>query len=298
MFETIKILQCHKCQRCRTFQPIFDMKESVQLSLNQSMISILTISRYLRRTKSQINLIHCSAMQLFVPVQHKTKQLNKVKSLPTKAKAKSESFLVATWKSFARHTSIHSVHYLTENSISLMEKLLWAVAILSAFVTMAYCCILLSNRFKTSLISTVFESTNYKVSEVPFPAVHLCSQNRLNYNKTNEAVEKFFPNRSKDETETFVTFLKIMQNMDYGSYDEFEVIRQNNVTEINKLNLTEVYVFMMLDCEVFFVSCSWKKVPFNCCDLISRQITEFGICWSFNSATNVGSEHVNVRCCC
>lgn len=266
----------------------------MQLSLNQSKISISTFSKYLREITSQINSIHCLAMQLFVPVQQIAKHLNKAESLPTKVKAKSESFFVATWKSFTRNTSIHAVHYLTQSSISLMEKILWAVAILSASATMVYCCILLSNRFETSLISTVFESTNFKVWEVPFPAVHLCNHNRLDYNKTDKTVNKFFANKSKEETETFVKFLRLLQNMDYGSYDEFEVIRKDNVSEINKLNITEVYVFMMLDCESIFVSCSWKKVSFNCCDWFSLQVSEYGVCWSFNSATNIGSKQVNV----
>ena len=232
----------------------------------------------------------------FYTIDSKTKVLNHWKNQKEMKtlESKRENFVVTTWKSFCSQTSIHSMKYLTESSISLIEKLLWALAIISASAATVYSCILLSDRFRSSLTSTVFESTNYKVSEIPFAAITLCNNNRLNFNKTNEAIEKFFPNRNKHETETFVKFLNVLQNMDYGSFDEFEVIEGNDVTEMDKLNITQVYESLMHDCNIFFVSCSWRNVAFNCCDWFSMQRSEYGICWSFNSYTNVGSKFVNV----
>lgn len=245
-------------------------------------------------------------MQLAIPFQPREKQikvLNQWKNQQhlREIEPKRENFVVNTWRSFCRQTSIHAVHYLTEPSISLMEKILWALAIIFASAVTVYSCILLSDRFRSSLTSTVFESTNFKVSEIPFAAVTLCNNNRLNYNKTSDAIEKFLPNRSKVETETFVTFLNVLQNMDFGSFDEFQVIEGDDVSQMDKLNISEVYEFMMHDCEIFFVSCSWRNVAFNCCDWFSKQRSEYGICWSFNSFTNVGSKFIDVssfRHCC
>lgn len=210
------------------------------------------------------------------------------------AKKKHENFVVTTWKAFCRQTSIHAVHYLTEASITFFEKIVWAFAIILASVATVYSCLLLSDRFRSSLTSTVFESTNFKVSEIPFAAITLCNNNRLNYNKTNEAIKKFVPNATKFENETFVKFLHVLQNMDFGSFDEFGVIQDDDVTKMNKLNISEVYEFMMHECNIFFVSCSWRNVAFNCCDWFSKQRSEYGICWSFNSFTNVGSKFINV----
>lgn len=238
-------------------------------------------------------------MQLFVPVQPHEKKAKAIKqwkkqNLLKSQKKKPENFFIATWKSFTKNTSIHAVHYLTESSITLMEKVIWACAIIIASAAMVYSCILLSNRFRTSLLSTVFESTNYKVTEIPFAGVTVCNNNRLNYNKTDAAIEKFFPNKSSTETETFVKFVRILQNNEFGSFDEFVPIEDENVTEIDKLNITEIYEFMMHDCEDFFVSCQWRNTKFNCCEWFSKQRTEYGVCWSFNSYTNVGSKFVNV----
>lgn len=235
-------------------------------------------------------------MQLFIPnpslkkVAVQSKKQKKVKV----EEEKSENFFVATWKSYTRLSSIHMVHYLTEPSFNLFEKVLWAVALIIATAAMIYSCFLLSYRFQTSKTATVFESTNFKVSEVPFTALTICNNNRQDFNKTNAALEKFLPNRTEIEGETFVKFLHILQNQEFGSFDEFAVLKSDNLTTMEYLNITEVYEFMMHDCDVFFVNCWWQNKPFNCCDWFSKQRSEYGICWSFNSYSSVGSKFINV----
>lgn len=234
-------------------------------------------------------------MQLFIPHKVNEKTSEKVETNSDKECLKTENFLTSTWNAFSRNTSIHGVHYLTEPSFNLMEKFLWALSLLIAMIFMGYSCVLLSNRFQTSMLSTVFESTNFKVSEVSFPGVSICNNNRLNFSKTDEAVAIFLPNCSSSERETFVDFIHILQNMEIGSFDEFDVIVGKNLSRINKLNVTRVYEFMMHDCEEFFASCWWRNVQFKCCEWFSKQRTEYGICWSFNSFSSVGTAFVNVN---
>lgn len=88
--------------------------------------------------------------------------------------------------------------------------------------------------------------------------------------------------------------LKILQNFEFGSFDEFPSIATEDVSDLDKLNLTEIYQFMMHDCRDFFVSCWWKKTAFNCCDWFSLQRSMYGLCWSFNSFSSVGSPSINV----
>lgn len=236
-------------------------------------------------------------MQLFIPNPSLRKAAERwrkhKKSVEIEVK-KPENFFVATWKTYTRHTSIHGVHYLTESSFNFFERILWTIAIVTATAGMVYCCVLLSNRFRTGKLSTVFESTNFKVSEIPFPAITICNNNRQDYNKTEAALMRFVPNRTVSEKETFTKFLHILQNQEFGSFDEYGVIADDNLTALESLNITEVYEFMMHDCEVFFVNCWWKDKPFNCCELFSKQKSEYGICWSFNSYSSVGSKLVDV----
>lgn len=214
---------------------------------------------------------------------------------PFEVEAKKEdSFVLATWKTFSKNTSIHGVHYLTEESFHFVERVIWAFAILLALLGMFYCCLLLQQRFANSKIAIVFESTQFMVSEIPFAAVVICNNNRINYTKTDEAVEKFVANRSQAEKEVFVKFVHILQNQEFGSFDEYEVLSNESVTFMDHLNITEVYDFMMHDCDKFFVSCRFRDAEFDCCKLFSKQISMYGICWSFNSMTNAGNGFIDV----
>jgi Amiloride-sensitive sodium channel len=61
------------------------------------------------------------------------------------------------------------------------------------------------------------------------------------------------------------------------------------------LNVTQIYEFMMHDCDAFLATCWWRKVSFKCCEWFSKQRTEYGVCWSFNSFSSVGTPFVNVN---
>jgi hypothetical protein len=82
--------------------------------------------------------------------------------------------------------------------------------------------------------------------------------------------------------------------MDYGSFDEFQEIADLGYTgHLDNLNITQIYEFMMHDCESFFVECRWRKKKMKCCEIFKMQLTEYGICWSFNSLTSVDKMNLN-----
>lgn len=50
----------------------------------------------------------------------------------------------------------------------------------------------------------------------------------------------------------------------------------------------------MYDCDAHFNWCWLAYKYVNCCELFSLQITEAGICYSYNSYSSVGSKLSNV----
>jgi amiloride-sensitive sodium channel len=83
--------------------------------------------------------------------------------------------------------------------------------------------------------------------------------------------------------------------MDFGSFDEFqEIVDDGYNGSMDHLNITEIYEFMMFDCADFIVECRWRKKVFDCCKLFTKQKTEYGICWSFNSLSSEGNAGNNL----
>lgn len=69
-------------------------------------------------------------------------------------------------------------------------RLAWTVFVASAFLGAIYVSLLLSEQYNTSPLSTVVESTYYHVSEIPYPGVTICNNNRINYKKVDAAIER------------------------------------------------------------------------------------------------------------
>lgn len=61
------------------------------------------------------------------------------------------------------------------------------ILVISALIGVLYVSLLLSEKFTSSPLATVVESTIYPVSDIPYPAVTICNYNRINWHRLQEA---------------------------------------------------------------------------------------------------------------
>lgn len=104
-----------------------------------------------------------------------------------------------------------------------------------------------------------------------------------------EAEAIFLPNATEETLVTFRLLLDSMNNIEFGALDEFEQeVFDYSSPELTALNLTELYEFTMLTCsELFTGNCWWRNRYLNCCEnFFELQKSEYGICYSFNSAVH------------
>lgn len=167
------------------------------------------------------------------------------------------------------------------------NRLIWAfIVILSIFATI-YISILLANRFNSSPLQTVIESTTHPVVNIVFPAVTICNYNRIDWAKIEEAKKKFIPNATKEVEDLFVKFVSKMEIFKFGNFDSFDELEDVNLHPLDFLNISQLNEFMSHSCEAMFVNgCWWRYRTFRCCDIFVRQKSEFGFCFAFNSVVN------------
>lgn len=170
----------------------------------------------------------------------------------------------------------------------------WSILVLGAVICIVSISLQLSDKFTNSPLSTVVESTIYPVSEIAYPAVTICNKNRFNKERCQEAEGKFIPNADNETIEMFRLLITSMNQLEFGAFDEFEEEIFNFTSEqLDTLNLTEVFEFVMLSCEEIFTGrCWWRNKYLNCCeDFFYLTRSEYGLCYSFNSAvTDIGRE--------
>ena len=80
--------------------------------------------------------------------------------------------------------------------------------------------------------------------------------------------------------------MKVFNGFEYGSFDEFtEVLKEPEFDKLNHINITDLYEEVMYTCEEMFTGkCWWRNKYLNCCTIFEKQASEYGICYSFNSA--------------
>ena len=114
---------------------------------------------------------------------------------------------------------------------------------------------------------------------------------------------RILPNSTENEIKVYYAMMKILNGFEYGSFDEFaDVIKMPEFDRLNHINLTNLYEEVMYTCEEMFNSrlgnkCWWRNKYLNCCKLFEKQKSEYGACFSFNSAitTNGAAKMVNIK---
>lgn len=204
------------------------------------------------------------------------------------------SDLQSWFMNFCSNTSVHGVKFIGQTSLHWTERLFWCILVLCAILSIASVSLELSDKFSNSPLSTVVESTIYPVSEIAYPAVTICNRNRFSKERCTEAEAKFLPNADNKTLEMFRLLVSSMNFLEFGALDEFdEEIFTFSSDQLDSLNLTEIFEFAMLTCdEIFTGRCWWRNKYMNCCDdffYVTR--SEYGLCYSFNSAvTDIGRE--------
>ncbi|XP_034488709.1 pickpocket protein 19 [Drosophila innubila] len=166
-------------------------------------------------------------------------------------------------------------------------RLIWCVLLV---ISVTLCCsfyLLLSERYGAQKLQTVIDDPQYPVFFVQFPAVGVCTDNRINWSKLEEAKTEFLPaNSSVELVKGFTTLVKYMETLRFDNfkYSNSE-LEDHNFEALEFVNISSLAEFLALRCEDIIEpsSCMWRQSNFNCCEYFVLEKTEYGLCLVFNS---------------
>ena len=139
--------------------------------------------------------------------------------------------------------------------------------------------------------------TNYPISNIPFPAVTICSNNKVFRDKLRDTVDnengplKGAKQKLGLNVEDFeMTLANVLRRYIY--YDEekdieYDIQTEENINQFYMLNnysskMSEVLQSAMLSCDEMIVVCQWKGVTKSCAELFTISKSDSGFCCSFN----------------
>ncbi|TDG48727.1 hypothetical protein AWZ03_004839 [Drosophila navojoa] len=195
---------------------------------------------------------------------------------------------------YCERSTIHCVRYLYDAQLHNVERLIWGVLLVTSVTLCCSFYMLLSERYGAQKLQTVIEDSQYPVFHVQFPAVGVCTDNRVNWSKLEAAKAHFLPaNASESVVEAFVTLVKYMTLLRFENF-EFSTseMEDTNFEIVDFVSLSSLAYFLALRCEDILVpdSCYWRQTSFNCCDYFLLEKTEYGLCLVFNSELSYRSQ--------
>lgn len=178
------------------------------------------------------------------------------------------------------------IYFQYPNIFRIDGRLIWSALVITCVTLTCIAYGILAERYSAQKLQTVVENSQYPVFQIPFPAVAVCPNNRINWKRFEEAKAIFLP-PSPDENlvEVFTTFVERMESFSFGKFSSFSDMDDINLELMDGIDIYNLTYFMTMRCEEIFINgeCMWRRVPFNCCNLFIIERTELGFCFVFNS---------------
>ncbi|XP_037034912.1 pickpocket protein 19-like [Bradysia coprophila] len=194
------------------------------------------------------------------------------------------------WTRYCLNSSVHGLRYLVEPTVKANERFVWFVLISLAFCGTLYVSLLLQVRYSTNKLATVVESTMYPVASIPYPAVTICNNNRVNWDRVPSALDYFLKNGTSETIGKLTEIIIGLNSFEFSSFEHFENVVHKDVSDLDNINVTELFSRVIHSCEEMFIEpCWWRSKYVQCCGengLFVWQRSEYGICYAFNSVLN------------
>lgn len=184
--------------------------------------------------------------------------------------------------------------------LTLTLRLIWTALVITCVTLACIAYLILAERYSAKKLQTVVENSQFPVFKIPFPAVGVCTHNRINWGKFEEAKTKFLPKSAdKSVLEVFTTFVERMETLRFGHFDAFKEMQDINLEAIDSIDVSALARFLAIRCEDLMINdtCYWRKVPFQCCSRFILERTEYGNCLVFNSELSPESQVMQASVC-
>ncbi|XP_075153777.1 pickpocket protein 19-like [Haematobia irritans] len=185
---------------------------------------------------------------------------------------------------FSEKTTVHGMGRLFSRTANKYERFFWLITFSLAVFGTTYVCIVLSERFNEGNLQSIVDDTGAPVYKIPFPVITICNVNHLNWDRIQEAKDRFLPGETNNETlQMFEKVIGLYDRLEFGRFDVFSALNGHPIDLVAHINFTEVFEFMTWRCDELLNDCVWRHHDMNCCDIFLKRRSKNGICWSFNT---------------
>ncbi|CAG9102265.1 unnamed protein product [Plutella xylostella] len=189
-------------------------------------------------------------------------------------------------KEYCAESSICGLKHLVDVNIPYFERVIWAVTMVGALICSVSLVWMTFTRYYMAPLVTTQVPEGISVSEIIFPAVGICSTNRISKRAVTELAKDLLQeprNKEYNESEMMSMLLGLGQLYDLqmissatlSDPEQLHDILGDYDTKTLMRNLTPT-------CESLLLRCSWNEKAMNCSELFDFRMTMNGYCCTFN----------------
>ncbi|KAL6256269.1 hypothetical protein P5V15_012385 [Pogonomyrmex californicus] len=185
---------------------------------------------------------------------------------------------------FCSRTTLHGLRYVVDTDLHIIVRFLWLILFILSSTVASNVIYSLALRFQAAPTSIGIESMHYETSNLPFPSVTLCPNDRVDWNRALKLEPRIFRNGTdKKSFDTFREILGKLSVMSFGDFDDLDFLKNRSLHSLADINVTYVLREVMPRCDQLLSECWWRNETRDCCEIFQVQKTEYGFCYSFNS---------------
>ncbi|KAG5309983.1 PPK28 protein, partial [Acromyrmex insinuator] len=227
-----------------------------------------------------------------------------------KIKSKNNTFFIKQWmtkvskkssrlkiiskylKLYYEYSTINSFKYFADSQRPWFERILWIIihyTIISFLVFMVY---ISYYEFMTTPLVTSTETDDYKTTLLSFPAIAICSINRISRQSATELATNISKANITNQTvDEILILIMRLGNLYVYDFDVLNLTDNNHDVELDKLltiyyngtyDVTEIMKTLTPQCSMMLLKCKLHGKYTNCSTLFKFRKTPDGYCCTFN----------------
>ncbi|XP_047000469.1 pickpocket protein 28-like [Schistocerca americana] len=192
--------------------------------------------------------------------------------------------LLRVWdyfREFCGSTSLHGLKYVGEPEKPHAQRWAWppfvgrVCWVLTFLLSLSVCCVFIwqaKHKWDTTPVIVTFAESSYPVSKLPFPAVTMCGEAKINH--VLFSYQQMYERRDNITEEQ-------MKQIQYAALvcDEDVEVQANDTTDDSAIDFLLEVAPSLWDT---VRRCRWQSKDISCGELFDTIITDEGVCYTFN----------------
>ncbi|KAJ8711329.1 hypothetical protein PYW07_008571 [Mythimna separata] len=168
-------------------------------------------------------------------------------------------------------STLHGLRYIGERKLTWFERFFWLTAFGCSLVSAGFFILNIYAKWRSSPMIVSINPENMPLSNLPFPALTICNVNQAKksvaerYWESGDAVDK-----------------KLLQSL-CSARDDSEIFEDDIAGSADWDHTRSFLINVTQPCSEMLAKCVWDSLDVNCEDLFNAQLTDEGLCCTFNA---------------